>query len=162
MPSVCATVRVSLLLPQPANTAVRASSMRTRTTTARSLDPGHGGARAATLVLLEDAAQPPQRLAGLAPHPAAVAEGLHQPVRRQGGLRLEHEADAGAAAGGGLERPLGEGLDAVELAAAPDPHDAAGPLDLGEVHVAPREALERRVHAEASARPTAVGVLPRE
>src|SRR3954447_16477237 len=106
MPSVAAVVRVSSLFPQPASAAVRASSMRTRAiTTASSLDPGHGGARAAALVVLEDAPQPLQRLAGLAPHPAAIAEGLHQPVRRQGGLRLEHELDAGVAAGGPVGRP---------------------------------------------------------
>src|SRR4051794_12460309 len=135
--------------------------MRTRAiTTASSLDPGHGGARAAALVVFEDAAQPLQRLAGLAPHPAAVAEGLHQPVRRQGGLRLEHELDAGAAAGGGLERPLGEGLDAVELAAAPHPDDAAGPLDLGEAHVAPPEAPGGGGPAGASTPPPAGGGLP--
>src|SRR3954454_21774690 len=135
--------------------------MRTRAiTTGRILDPSHGGARAAPLVVLEDAAEPPQALVGLPAHPAAEAEGLHQAVRRQGRLRLEHELDAGATARGGLERPLREGLDPVELAAAADADDAARGLDLGEAHVPPREALERRVHPVAGAGAAAVGVRP--
>src|SRR4051812_45490635 len=139
-PSVWPRVRVSSLLPHPARAARRASRMRTRAATmARILDPCDGRPRAALLVVLEDAAQPAQALPRLAPHPAAEAERLHQPVRRQRGLRLVHELDARAAAGGQLEVPLRVGLDAVELPPAPDGDEAARGVDLGEVHVAPRE-----------------------
>src|SRR6266567_8357222 len=107
MPSVWPSVRVSCLLPQPPATSATArtkSMSRRRVTTGGSLDARHGGSRAPALVVLEDAAQPPQPLARTALEPAAEAQRLHQAVGRELRLGLEHVLDAGAAAGG-LEGP---------------------------------------------------------
>src|SRR4051812_45946524 len=134
---------------------------RRRVTTAGSLDARNGGTRAPALVVLEDAAQPPQALAGPALEPAAEAERLHQAIGRELRLGLEHELDARAAAGG-LERPARERLDAVELAAAADRDDLARRIYLDEGEVAPAEALERSVHLVPGARSAAVGVDARE
>src|SRR3954452_11612402 len=161
VPSVCPIVRVSCLsAPQPPATsaAARTRTMsRRRVMTGGSLDPRDRGSRAPALVVLEDAAQPPQALAGLALEPAAEAERLDEPVGGQLRLGLEHELDARAAARG-LELPARVGLDAVELAAAADRDDLARRIDLDEGEVAPAEALERPVHLVAGARPAAVGV----
>src|SRR3954447_15139026 len=134
---------------------------RRRVMTGGSLDPRHRGSRAPALVVLEDAAQPPQALARLALEPAAEPERLDEAVGRELRLGLEHELDAGAAARG-LERPARVRLDAVVLAAAADRDDVPRRLDLDEGEVAPPEALEGPVHLVAGARPAAVGVDARE
>src|SRR5687767_5769590 len=141
MPSVSATV-TSCLLKQPVTDSAHSSvaGMTRRRLMARMLDAGHGRARAAIVVLLEDRLQPLERLAPAALEPAPLPEGLHQAVRHQLGLDLRRVLDLGAAAGG-RERPGGVRLVAVELAAAADGHDAEGPLDLDEGHVRPPEAV---------------------
>src|SRR6185436_3357232 len=131
MPSVEASVVVFSLLPQPPTTSAVArtrSMSRRRVITAKSLDPRDRGSGAPALVVLEDAAQAPQGLAGLALEPAAEAERLDEPVGGQLWFGLEHVLDAGAAARG-LERPARVGLDAVVLAAAADRDDVPRRLD---------------------------------
>src|SRR4051812_28433584 len=164
MPSVWPSVRVSSLLAQPPATSAAARTTnisRRRFTTRASLDAGHRGTRAPTLVVLEDAAQASQALGGFPPEPAAEAERLDELVGRELWLRLEHELDARAPARG-LEGPARERLDAVELAAAADGDDAPRRLDPDEGQVAPAEALQRRVHLVAGPGPRAVGVDPRQ
>ena len=111
------------LLPQPASasaaSAVRASRRRraARGMPERQSKPADGRARAAVAVLLEDAPQPPQRLARAALEPApASAQRLHEPVGRQRRLGLERAFQPRAPARRGLERPLVERLDPVVLA----------------------------------------------
>src|SRR5215207_5043797 len=142
MPSVSATVTSSCLLPQPAADSAHSSvaEMTIRRLIVRMLDAGHGRARAAIVVVLEDRLQPLERLAPAALEPAPQPEGLHQAVRRELGLDLRRVLDLGAGSRGG-ERPGGVGLVAVELPAAARGDDAEGPLDLDERHVRPAEAV---------------------
>jgi hypothetical protein len=60
------------------------------------------------------------------------------------------------------QRPRRPGLVAVELARAPGRHDPVRPLDLDERHVAPAEAVARRVDAKAGAGSPARGLDPRQ
>src|SRR5215218_1676922 len=161
MPSVSPTVTVSCLLPQPAADSAHKSTveMTRRRLMARMLDAGHGRARAAIVVLLEDRLEPLERLAPAALEPAPQPEGLHQAVRRKLGLDLRRVLDLGAGARGG-ERPGGVGLVAVELPATAGGDDLERPVHLDERHVGPAEALEARVVAEAGAGAAADGLHP--
>src|SRR5687767_1476040 len=138
MPSVSAAVTVSCLLPQPVASSAHASAaeITSRRLIARMLDARHRRAPAAVVVLLEDGLQPLQGLAGAALEPAPCAERLHDAVRRELGLDLRRVLDLGAPAGG-RQRPGGERLVAVELAAAARGHDPERALDLDEGHVGP-------------------------
>src|SRR5215210_2451381 len=159
MPSVSATV-TSCLLKQPVTESAHSSAaeMTRRRLMARMLDAGHGRARAAIVVLLEDRLQPLERPAPAALEPAALPEDRHQAVRGELGLDLRRVLDLRAAAGG-RERPRGVGLVAVELPAPARGDDAEGPLDLDERHVGPAEAVAPVV-AESCARAAADRVDP--
>src|SRR5215218_3465915 len=160
MPSVSADVTVDCLLPQPAAASAHrsAAEMTRRRLMARMLDAGHGRARAAVVVLLEDRLQPLERLAPAALEPAALPEHPHQAVHGELGLDLRRVLDLRAAARR-RERPRGVGLVAVELPAPARGDDAEGPLDLDEGHVGPAEAVAPVV-AESCARAAADGVDP--
>ena len=117
----------------------------------RSLDPRDGGARAR-------GPRPPRGSAAAAAAPLLdlrlnqprEAERLDEAVGRQRRLGLEHELDPGAAAGGGLERPARERLDAVVLAAAADRRrSGAAPR--------PRRRSGRSRRSAAAARPSCSG-----
>src|SRR5438067_5245835 len=106
-----------------------------------SLTGGDRHAPPAALALLEDRAQPVQRVLVLAPHPAAGAEALEDAVREGGGDRLEREAHARGACRRGRQLVDAERADAVVLARAAHLDDAVGRLDLGERHIRPAEAV---------------------
>src|SRR5215213_8032072 len=109
MPSVSATV-TSCLSKQPATERAhsKADEMTRRRLMARMLDAGHGRARAAIVVLLEDRLEPLERLAPAALEPAPQPEGLHQAVRRQLGIDLGRVLHLGAPTRG-REGPGGVG-----------------------------------------------------
>src|SRR3954453_1145659 len=148
---------ISSLLPQPARGTATAS--RPRIATRRRIgrrtlsEARDGGAGAARLVVLEDRAQAPQALRALALEPAAHAEALHQPVRERPGPGLDSLRHARHAARALLELVDAAQPRAVVLAAASGHHDAARRVDLGEGDVGEVEALQRRLVAEAPARP---------
>src|SRR5919107_3458907 len=89
MPSVSATV-TSCLSKQPVTDRAHSSAaeMTRRRLMARMLDAGHGRARAAIVVLLEDRLQPLEGLPPAALEPAPLPEGRHQAIRRELGLDL--------------------------------------------------------------------------
>ena len=117
---------------------------------------------AAAVLALEDVAQAAHRLLELALHPAAGAEGLQELVGGGLGLGQQREAHARGARGPLLEVVDAERADAVELAPAPGLADAPRALELDHRRVAPGEAVERHLQAEARAGAVAVGVLARQ
>src|SRR3954471_18148129 len=156
MPSVSACVTTSSP-PQPDATSAATDSRASRRMRTGpepimgpwSLQPADGRALSAPATLLEDPAQPLERLRRAALEPAAAArERLHRLVRGQRRLRLVGELPPCAPARGGLQHPLRVGLDAVELAPPPDADDAPRRLHGGDAQVAPAEAIQPGVGAE--------------
>src|SRR5215208_1946214 len=127
---------VSSLFPQAGSATARRASRAARrvldgravtaagsiTATPRS-EPCDGGADPALLALFEDRAQAAQRLAALAPDPAAAGDGLHQAVREQLGLGLGRELDARLPAGRVRQDVLRAQPVAVVLPALADADD---------------------------------------
>src|SRR3954467_14714071 len=164
-PSVSASWITDSLLPQPATASARTHSNMnaTRRIGGRRLQPADGCARTAVVILLEDRLQARERALEPALEPAAAArERLHQAIGGQRRLALGRDLDARGAGSVRVQRPLRPRLVAVELARAAGGDDPVRALDLDEGHVAPAEAVQRRVDLEARAGAAAVGVHPRE
>src|SRR3954451_18067394 len=99
-------------------------------------------------VLLEDRSEALEAMAEAAPEEAPAGEQLEQAVAREDGLARHRDLHAGAAAGDLGEAVVGDLADAVELPPATAQEDAVGALGLGDRHVRPAEADERRLDAE--------------
>src|SRR5689334_1043784 len=129
----------------------------------RRLQAADGCTRTAIVILLEDRLQAAERALQAAPEPAAPPrERLEQAIGGQRRLALRRDFDVRGVGPVRIERPLRPRLVAVELARAAGGDDPVRALDLDERHVAPAEAIQRRVDLEARARAAAVGVDARE